>query len=452
MASSPTRSASGEPFVEGGERLVVVALAGQGEPAQETAEEQWNEQAALAREREPFVLQAHGLGEVARPVPQQTGGRQRQRMVDGVAGGAAERHRLVECRVAFVEDAGDAAHPPDREMGASLHGHGAGRFGDRQRFAGEANGRIQVASAPRRAHAIVASASPSLTRSSCQACERQDPRGFGGRPVEVAHDEMQARFRLVDGNQRRRGANAAGQLLGHCLGFVVQRERLARREAAFRLPCRRKQVGRAPSPTAAPGEVIGEHPEMLREPIGIHLLDGVADARCNSCRCGSPLCVVRHLLRQRMLEHVRDFRPHPSLVDQFGSLERIQPIVNGGTASATTRSRTRRENSRPITDARCSRSRAGGSRRSSRARMTSCTVSGTSIVSVACASPIASSRCSSSPRSCRERTISSTKNGLPSVFASRSRCRSGDTAGTPSSAPANADVSLARGATIVSRV
>ena len=67
-----------EPLGERPERLVVVAFAGQRQPAHETTEQQRQEQAALARQRQTFGLKTRRLAVVADPVAQQPGDRQRE--------------------------------------------------------------------------------------------------------------------------------------------------------------------------------------------------------------------------------------------------------------------------------------------------------------------------------------------------------------------------------------
>jgi hypothetical protein len=62
----------------------------------------------------------------------------------GITGGEAERHRPVEGRLTLAEDAGDTPDESDREIGPSLHGHGARRLGDRQGLASGTDRRVQV--------------------------------------------------------------------------------------------------------------------------------------------------------------------------------------------------------------------------------------------------------------------------------------------------------------------
>ncbi len=60
-----------ESFVEGHERVVVVALPGQGQPAHEAAEEQRDQHARFAGQRQSFGLHLGRLPVVARPVSQE---------------------------------------------------------------------------------------------------------------------------------------------------------------------------------------------------------------------------------------------------------------------------------------------------------------------------------------------------------------------------------------------
>ena len=74
--------------------------------------------------------------------------------------------------------------------------------------------------------------------------------------------------------------------------------------------------------------MIGQHAEQLRQPIGIQRLDGLANAGVQCLPLRLALILVRHVLRQRMLEHVRHFGPDTPLLDQVGGDQRMNAIVD----------------------------------------------------------------------------------------------------------------------------
>ena len=105
--------------------------------------------------------------------------------------------------------------------------------------------------------------------------------------------------------------------------------------------------------------MVGQHAAVLRQPVGILLLDRVADPRVLDAPLGLGLGVVRHFMGQRVLERVDHFRPDARVVNQLGRAQRRAGDSSSAAASGTTRSSTRRGNSRPITAATRSTSRDG---------------------------------------------------------------------------------------------
>ena len=71
---------------------------------------------------------------------------------------------------------------------------------------------------------------------------------------------------------------------------------------------------------------------MLRQPIRVNQLDGLANAGVQRLPLRLTLILVRDLLRQRMPEDVRHLGPDAPLLDQLGSQQRMDAIVNGTVA------------------------------------------------------------------------------------------------------------------------
>ena len=64
--------------------------------------------------------------------------------------------------------------------------------------------------------------------------------------------------------------------------------------------------------------MVSQHAEMLRQAVGVHLLDGFADAGVLRPPLGLGLSVVRDFMGQRVLERVHHFRPDACVVNQLG--------------------------------------------------------------------------------------------------------------------------------------
>ena len=129
------------------------------------------------------------------------------------------------------------------------------------------------------AHAIIASASASLTRLPVSLASGRIRSAFGRRPLEIAGDEVQPRLGLVDADERLRIAHAARQSFRRSPGVVVERERLASGEGPLGLLRRGQQVLERLVPSLRLREMMRQHAEVLRQAVGVHLFDGCADAR-----------------------------------------------------------------------------------------------------------------------------------------------------------------------------
>ena len=170
-------------------------------------------------------------------------------------------------------------------------------------------------------------------------------------------------------------------------------------------------------PQLAPQGVVGQPLDVLGQPVGVEPLDGLHDPRVQRAAPLVQQAAVGDLVGQRVLERVLELgeqaasrrgtrrpggRPSPGCSASSGSSAMAWSSANG--------------TSLPITAAAWSSRLSSGASRSMRAARTACTVAGTwSALRAAWPGGRRRARPTSAPVSTSARTLSSRKNGLPSV-------------------------------------
>ncbi len=147
-------------------------------------------------------------------------------------------------------------------------------------------------------------------------CLGRRPAEGVGRLAEAAHEQGRAREHALDVPPAlRRGATA---------GTVGDRERRAavRDDGVVRVGVegllgRVHVVAERPLPVLGAAEVVGEGLVVLGQPVGVQLLDGGADQPVQLAASLQEDALVRDVVDQRVLEHVRQLGVVGLLVDEL---------------------------------------------------------------------------------------------------------------------------------------
>jgi hypothetical protein len=125
--------------------------------------------------------------------------------------------------------------------------------------------------------------------------------------VEVEHAEAEFGALAVDRHQRR-GRHAVAEPSRRPQRLAVEVDRLAQAERLRRLVGGLQHVIERALPVLGLREVMGQHLVVLGEPVTVELLDGAADEGVQLLAALDEQRGVGDVLRQRVLEHVRQLR------------------------------------------------------------------------------------------------------------------------------------------------
>ena len=180
---------------------------------------------------------------------------------------------------------------------------------------------------------------------------------------------------------------------------------------------------------------MGQPLDLLGQALGVEPLDGLDDPGVERAPPVLEQAVVGHLVREGVLEGVLEVGHEPRLVEELGGLQ-VRETAPQGLLGQRRRwpGAAARGTSLPMTEAAWSRRLASGGSRSMRAARTASTVAGTSIASIGRArrcAPRSPPRASVSTSVC---TVSSRKNGFPSVRSMRSAVSRSSPGSSPRSA------------------
>jgi hypothetical protein len=109
--------------------------------------------------------------------------------------------------------------------------------------------------------------------------------------------------------------------------MAIEDDRLAGGEGLSRLLCCLQEILQSLGPLLPFREVVGENLELISQPVRVQFLDRQGD---QAVQFPAPLHqerVVRHLVRQGVLEHIRQLGEEALLVDHLDRLELPQHLL-----------------------------------------------------------------------------------------------------------------------------